>query len=774
MNVEAGNELVSVTLGASGGQAKTVAVNGVVLVNVTSATTVAQVARGATVAATGTASIQARDATWVGTVAGAAAGSQTVGVGMSVAINDVNRDTQALIGQWRDDATPVTGAAGSFSAGKLLIGSENKGFVGNLAVSGSRVSSPVAGAGDGTGAGGAGGTAGGGTDVLGTKAPASQGGATPGKDSAAPDPDELLSLSDILKELSNSTSTLTQDSGSGSGSGGGGSQQQSKAGVAISGAVAVNMVNDFAQAYINAAGLTITIGGDATISATNGTHALALSGAVALAQPDNAKTNVGIAGAYSMNGLGGEARAEVALVGSLLVAGDLALSARRTGVAVTLAAGMAGAKGQKGVALAGSAAVTTANYGNIALLGNATKISARGVKVEARDSSVLATVAGSGAVTDGKAGVGAAVAVNISSTRVEAGIRQAIELLYTGKLDVSAESSQVAVGFAGALGVARDGAGVGGSVTVNVIANRIESYILNSQVRYDGTDSSGHDINVSALDKTTLIAITGAAGVGKKAGVGIAISYNDIGNAVLAGIQGSVVNNKGGSVSVTAEDNSALGGGAVGVGVGMGEAMFAGAGSIQVNRVHSAVAAYVLPRYVNNAAVAGSSAITANALTVKATENNTLVAVTGGVAVTLGGSVAVGASVSVNEFSSRTSALIENSAIDVQGKLDLSAHSSPLMVSVGAAGALSKKFALAGAVNVNMMRAPPRRASRTAPSRRARRPASRGRPCASMPRMRRRCTPSRWRARWRPRARPWAWPWPSTSWAAIPPSTATC
>ena len=166
LNVEAGNELVSVTLGASGGQAKTVAVNGVVLVNVTSATTVAQVARGATVAATGTASIQARDATWVGTVAGAAAGSQTVGVGMSVAINDVNRDTQALIGQWRDDATPVTGAAGSFSAGKLLIGSENKGFVGNLAVSGSRVSSPVAGAGDGTGAGGAGGTAGGGTDVL--------------------------------------------------------------------------------------------------------------------------------------------------------------------------------------------------------------------------------------------------------------------------------------------------------------------------------------------------------------------------------------------------------------------------------------------------------------------------------------------------------------------------------------------------------------------------------------------------------------------------------
>ena len=183
---------------------------------------------------------------------------------MSVAINDVNRDTQARSVARRRHAGD--GAAGSFSAGKLLIGSENKGFVGNLAVSGSRVSSPVAGAGDGTGAA-AGGTAGGGTDVLGTRRPARA--ARRRARTAAPDPDDCCRC-----RTSEGTEQLdldaTQDSGSGSGSGGGGSQQQSKAGV-ISGAVAVNMVNDFAQAYINAAGLTITIGGDATISATNGT-----------------------------------------------------------------------------------------------------------------------------------------------------------------------------------------------------------------------------------------------------------------------------------------------------------------------------------------------------------------------------------------------------------------------------------------------------------------------------------------------------------------------
>ena len=92
--------------------------------------------------------------------------------------------------------------------------------------------------------------------------------------------------------------------------------------------------------------------------------------------------------------------------------------------------------------------------------------------------------------------------------------------------------------------------------------------------------------------ETTLIAITGAAGVKGRRG-----HRHQLQRSATRCWRhpGSVVNNKGGSVSVTAEDNSALGGGAVGR-RREGEAMFAGTGSIQVNRVHSAVAAYVLPR----------------------------------------------------------------------------------------------------------------------------------------------------------------------------------
>lgn len=701
--VAADHELVAVTLGASGAQGKTVALNGVVQVTVSNATTQAQVGRGAQVSAAGAARITAQDATWIGAVAGAAASSQAVGIGMSVAINDVNRRTRALIGDVLG-TTPTNAPTGRFSAAALSLHSENKGFVGSVSVAGARVASPGAGAGSGTndGAASSGGT---GTDTLALPAPASQGGAQAGTAPAAQDPDAMLSLQEILAELSAQTSTLTQDSG---GAGSAADSQPSKAGVAVSGGVAVNLVNDRAQAYVNAAGMAVTIGGDMTLDARNSTPVLALSGALALAQSDGEKTNLGLAGAYSMNLLDGEARAEVTAAGLLRVGGDLALSARRTGVGVTLAAGMAGAKGQKGVAVAGSAAVALAAYENIARVLQADEISARNVTLNARDQTVLVTVAGAAAVSsaDQGAGVGAALAVNLSGSRVEAGIQNVSRLLYTGQVDVQAESRQVVVGFAGGLGAARDGTGAGGSVTVNIVANRIESYLLHSHVQKSGNASGKHDVSISAQDRTTLVAVAGAVGLGEKAGVGMAVSYNAISNAVMAGIQAASVDTQGqGAVSVRAEDLSSLGGGALGVGVGMGgDARFAGAGSVQVNRVDSAVAAYVLARTDASGAVLQRSDIRASALSVQAIENNTLVAVTGGAAAAPGGTAAVGAAVSFNTFSTRTSALIEHADIDVQGQVAVTAHASPLLVSVSAAGALSKQWALAGAVNVNLMR----------------------------------------------------------------------
>src|SRR5699024_11094155 len=133
---------------------------------------------------------------------------------------------------------------------------------------------------------------------------------------------------------SDKTTSLTQDSGSGGGSENG--DTKSRAGVGISGSVAVNVVNDTAAALINADGVMIGVNdGDATLTATNDTPVLALSGAGALAANKNAKANVGIAGALGMNLLGGQTRVEVMQADELDVGnGDLSVSARRKGIGI--------------------------------------------------------------------------------------------------------------------------------------------------------------------------------------------------------------------------------------------------------------------------------------------------------------------------------------------------------------------------------------------------------------------------------------------------------
>ena len=120
-----------------------------------------------------------------------------------------------------------------------------------------------------------------------------------------------------------------------------------------------------------------------------------------------------------MNGLGGEARAG-GPGGPLLVAGDLAGPHGRGGDV-----GPAGRRqNQKGVA---PGRLGRGDDGNIALLGNATDQRAREGRA---DGSVLATVAGSGAVTDGKGRRERGGRGEHQQHPVEAGIRQAIELLY--------------------------------------------------------------------------------------------------------------------------------------------------------------------------------------------------------------------------------------------------------------------------------------------------------------------------------------------------------
>src|SRR5690606_2924685 len=202
--------------------------------------TFAQIGRGATVDAAGKLSVLAHDTSYLATVAGAVASSQSVGVGMSVGINSLDRSTQALIGDYLDasDGAASSAPAGSVTAQALKFVSQNGGFAGSLSIAGSRLSTPPAGSdaggtgGSGGGTGGTGGTAPG-TNLMDTSTPGGLGGSSAGAGGGTAAAGSTVG--GLLSGLSGQTGALTQDSGATAGGGATGGGQQSQAGLAVSG-----------------------------------------------------------------------------------------------------------------------------------------------------------------------------------------------------------------------------------------------------------------------------------------------------------------------------------------------------------------------------------------------------------------------------------------------------------------------------------------------------------------------------------------------------------
>src|SRR5690606_18041475 len=154
--------------------------------------------------------------------------------------------------------------------------------------------------------------------------------------------------------------------------------------------------------------------------------------------------------------------------------------------------------------------------------------------VQADDRASITTIAGAGAV-GGTAGVGGTVAVNTIGNRTAAGVRgSAGESGYQlGNLVVRSDSGAEIAGVAAA---AAGGAfaGVAGSVATNVIDNETEAFIdggaLVTARNNAGVIAESHDVITNA---------TGTLGIGiKGAGVGASVTVNMIGGHTKAFIAG--------------------------------------------------------------------------------------------------------------------------------------------------------------------------------------------------------------------------------------------
>ena len=342
--------------------------------------------------------------------------------------------------------------------------------------------------------------------------------------------------------------------------------------VAINGSVAVNRGGSNTEAIIDESDekeSKITDAGSVNVTADDETYRLAVVGSV------SASGKAAIGGGVAYNDIGGSSA-------------DSGSSSQNTTAAVkntdiTMAANSeetVAADGEKfvgvnvaakddselntiavGVAAAGTAAVqgaaatalinknVTAEIENTDIDNNNASKNAN-VTVDAQNNSEITTSADTASVAAQGAGVGAGVAVNRIIQQTNAAVNGGT--MNVNNLTVNANGTPRIENIGIGIAVAGQGAGVTGSVSVNMIDNEVTAHIgSGANITADGS------VGVVATSDEQIANYAGQAAVaGQGAGVGVSVAVNQI-----AGTTSATVGDEGeneAETSVTAKGNSSL------------------------------------------------------------------------------------------------------------------------------------------------------------------------------------------------------------------------
>ncbi|MDY0056584.1 MAG: leukotoxin LktA family filamentous adhesin [Methyloversatilis sp.] len=488
--VLAESDLDQVTVAEAAGKAGKVSINGAFSLIDSDVGTIAQIGAGTTVNARDVV-LQAVDDSMSVNVAGGVARAGSVGIGFSIALNDLDRNTQALIG----NRVGETATGGTLTAsGNVRLEAQSGALQGAFAIAGS-------------------GPAGGNTSTEG-------------------------------KTGGDGAKKSAKDTG-----------EQGKSGIGISAAVSINIIDDTTRAVLSdltsvqvqgsaGSSMALDLDGDGSsdrnVTMSKGLEARARNDALAIAGAGGLTVgsgkSAGLGGAFTWNQLGKITQAGIANTALTLTnGGNVLLDAYNTGPMWSVAVGVA--TGNK-VGAAGS--VSYSDIDNE----TSTSISESGVDTDGSvtltslDESDIRSVAGA-ASYGGKAGFGAAVAISTvqSNTVAEITTTAAKPRTVRGDAGVSASASSdsdivsVAASLSGSQGVA-----VSGSVTFNAITNETRASASNMTLQSDGA------MSFNAVDSSRIQSLAGAVGVSTSSvGAGIAGSYNEIGNTTRAAIERSTV-----------------------------------------------------------------------------------------------------------------------------------------------------------------------------------------------------------------------------------------
>lgn len=707
-NMKADEALFNIDLGQAGASAGTVSVGGTVMYTGQTSHTVAQLGAGANVTGREVSIYAANLETNVMWAGGVAMG-KGLGAGISVAVNDIDRTTLALIGD-RTNQTP--GVADDVPGIKVdedvtaraIVGGELWAFTVAGAVVSQQQDQPTS-------------NAPGGTDPQ-------AGASTPQLNNQQP---------------SGTPSTPPADT-----------SQQQKTGIAVAAAAGVNLIKEDTQASIIDAGVgeNKVEAGSLSLTAENRTRIVAATGGLAYTRRGSGGTGVSLAGAFSYNeieattttlaedtdfaldGNGIEWPTDIdeptevlptVRISSLAQGKIVAAAAGGAGSVASGGTGSGGSGGSTAVAVAGSVSVNIITSNNSAAAKNAnfTILSAPldsstgHVKIMADDTSSIFAIGGglSLSIATGQTGgstavsAGIAVSVNIITSNTTTTLEDAAIVWLTvgenpskGDLLVHAKSAETidAYTVAGAVSVAKgtSGSGIGASGAASGSINQID-FNTQAVVRDSTVDLGTGSATVKAEDTSTIRSAAGSiavavglssSGNGGAGAFGAAFSINNIGSAgegnfVCADVDNSQITADG---PITIDTDSlatifALAIGAAGsvTGSGSGNAIAGSlAGSASINQIRTNTQARTRRRSKLTTTASKGAAIS-----LSADDESSIQAVAGAEALSIAvgqstaAAVGLGFSLTINDITNTIRAAVEDSEIFADGVVTVSADS---------------------------------------------------------------------------------------------------
>ncbi|MEJ2653893.1 MAG: leukotoxin LktA family filamentous adhesin [Acidihalobacter sp.] len=430
-----------------------------------------------------------------------------------------------------------------------------------------------------------------------------------------------------------------------------------------------------------------------TPSSTPGASIIGVAGSFSLSKGGAA--SAGLSAVY--NAIDNQITAQVGdvsvTVGSSDAAGTLDISASNATRLIGVAAGASVGQGKFPAVgsfsinnLSGNA--TTALLGDTQATTNSTTVQGAGknpgVSVNASDSGTIWSGAG-GVSAGGKAGVGAAMALNLAGQQTAAQVSHTT--LTASGLTVGATSSSSIDSLAVAVAAARK-EDFGGSLNLTIDTGKTQALVGNSDLTLTGALSN------TATDSSAIWDGAGAVAASSAAGVGIGVAVNVTHHNTIAKLSSDTLSAAKQAVTVNAKNTGFIAAGGIGA-AGSGK-VAAGLGVV-VNVAADQVSANV--NDVNGGTPA--SAATLGSLGVSATDSSTVYALGGALAGA--GNAALGGAVTVNWLGQQVGAGLLADTLDVGGALDVNATSSGKIGALAAAVAGGGNAAFAGAVTTNFI-----------------------------------------------------------------------